>query len=139
MWYYKGEPFTSEMIEDNVGFVYIITDTETGLKYIGKKTLISKRKLHPLKGKTRKRTKIVESDWQDYYSSSDLINSLVEQHGSERFHREIIKLCKTKGELSYYEAKEQFDREVLFKPEEFMNGIIQCRIHRNHVLPKKKK
>ena len=138
-WYYNGEIFTSEMIGDHVGFIYIITDKETGLKYIGKKQLLSKRKLPPLKGKKRRRTKIVESDWEKYYSSSELIKELVEEHGGDRFHREIIRLCKTKGEMSYYEAKEQFDREVLFKPDEWMNGIIQCRIHRNHLLTKKDK
>ena len=45
MWYYNGEPFTSDMIEDYVGFVYEITDTRNGMKYIGKKGLMSKRKL----------------------------------------------------------------------------------------------
>ena len=37
MWYYNGEPFTSNMIEDYIGFVYEITDTRNGMKYIGKK------------------------------------------------------------------------------------------------------
>jgi len=68
-WYYNGEPFTSEMIEDYIGFVYEITDTRNGMKYIGKKGLMSKRKLPPLKGAKRKRTKIVETDWPDYYGS----------------------------------------------------------------------
>jgi len=62
MWYYEGEEFTSEMIEDYVGFVYLITDLTNGKKYVGKKLFVSKRKLPPLKGKTRKRTVIKESD-----------------------------------------------------------------------------
>jgi hypothetical protein len=61
MWYYNGEEFTSEMIGDYVGFVYLITDLSNGKKYVGKKTLMSKRKLPPLKGKTRRRTKIIEN------------------------------------------------------------------------------
>ena len=37
MWHYKGEEFTSEMIGDYIGFVYIITDGSNDRKYIGKK------------------------------------------------------------------------------------------------------
>lgn len=133
MWIYKNKEFTSDDIEDYVGFVYILTDQTNGKKYLGKKTLVSKRKLPPLKGKTRRRTKLVESDWQTYYGSNDEIKSLVEQGGGDRFHREIIHLCKSKGEMTYMEAKLQFDYEVLLKPDEWYNGIIQCRVNRSHV------
>lgn len=133
MWHYNNKEFTSEDIGDYVGFVYIITDLHNGMKYLGKKTFVSKRKLPPLKGKTKRRTKVVESDWKSYYGSSDQVKALVESDGGARFHREIVHLCMTKGELSYMEAKLQFDYEVLLKPEEWYNGIIQCRINRSHV------
>ena len=55
MWTYNGEEFTSDMIEDYVGFVYIVTMKNTGKKYLGKKLFMSTRRLAPLKGKTRKR------------------------------------------------------------------------------------
>lgn len=132
MWLYNGEEFTSEMIGDYVGFVYVITDLTNNKKYVGKKTLVSKRKLPPLKGKTRRRTKIVESDWQKYYGSSDEVKMLVEENGAESFDREILHLCKSKGEMSYLELKEQMEREVLLN-DEYYNGIIQVKIHRNHV------
>lgn len=132
MWYYCDKEFTSEMIEDYVGFVYVITDLSNSKKYVGKKNFFSKRKLPPLKGKTRKRTKITESDWQEYFGSSDEVKALVEERGAEAFHREIIHLCKSKGEMSYLEAKEQFDRNVLLS-DEYYNGIINCKIHRTHV------
>jgi hypothetical protein len=132
MWLYNGEEFTSEMIGDFVGFVYVITDKTNSKKYVGKKIFKSKRKLQPLKGKTRKRTKVVESDWQDYFGSSDEVKLLVEEHGRESFVREILHLCNTKGEMGYKEAKEQFDRNVLLD-DTYYNGIISCRIHRNHV------
>lgn len=115
-WYYNGEPFTSEMIEDNIGFVYCITDDRNGLKYIGKKGLISKRKMPPLKGKKRRRIKIIETDWQSYYGSSETVKALVEEYGRETFHREILRLCKSKGQMSYYEAKMQFETDCLLKP-----------------------
>jgi len=132
MWYYNEEVFTSEMIGDYIGFVYIITDLSNDKKYVGKKLFKSKRKLPPLKGKTRKRTVIKESDWQDYFGSSDEVKAIVEEKGSKNFHREILHLCMSKGELSYLEAKEQFDRNVLLS-DEFYNGIINCKIHRSHV------
>jgi len=132
MWFYQGKEFTSEMIGDNIGFVYCLTDKSNDKKYIGKKTLVSKRKLPPLKGKSRRRTKLVESDWQNYYGSSEEIQQLVEEHGGDRFHREILYLCKSKGEMSYLELKEQMDRQVLLN-DEYYNGIIQVRIHRSHV------
>jgi len=133
MWYYENEEFTSEMINDYTGFIYCITDLENGKKYIGKKTLVSKRRLAPLKGKKRKRTKIFESDWQDYYGSNEEVKQLVENCGPSRFKREILILCKSKGELNYWEAKTQFDLDVLLKPDIYYNGIIQCRINRSHV------
>ena len=133
MWYYKDKEFTSEMIEDNIGFVYIITDKSNGMKYIGKKGLISRRKLPPLKGKKRKRIKIVETDWQKYYGSSEEVQELVENHGTAMFHREILHLCKTKGEMSYLELKEQVDREAILRPDEYYNKFIGCKIHAKHV------
>lgn len=132
MWYYKDKEFTSDMIEDNIGFVYLITNVENEKKYIGKKLFKSKRRLPPLKGKSRKRIKILESDWKTYCGSSLETQSLVEEYGLDIFKREIIHLCKTKGEMSYRELKEQVDREVLFR-DDYYNNIIQVRIHGNHV------
>lgn len=132
MWSYNGEEFTSEMIEKYVGFVYIITNLETNMKYVGKKLFTSKRTLPPLKGKTRKRKVVKESDWMEYYGSSEEVKSLVEELGANSFKREILHLCNTKGEMSYLEAKEQFDREVLLD-DTYYNGIINCKIHRSHV------
>jgi len=132
MWIYKGEEFTSEMIEDWIGFVYIITDKSTDMKYVGKKLLVSKRKLPPLKGKTRRRSVVKETDWKKYYGSSEQVQQLVEDKGADNFHREILTLCKSKGELGYLEAKYQFEHDVLLR-DDYHNGIISCRIHRNHV------
>lgn len=132
MWYYKEKKFEpgEEEIKPFAGFVYLITEKETGMKYVGKKNLWRTIKRPPLKGKKRKRTEIVQSNWQEYFGSSEAVNRLVEEHGSNAFHREILRFCKTKGEMAYFETKEQFDRNVLLR-DDYYNGIIHCRI--NHL------
>jgi len=137
MWYYKGKEFTSDDIGSHIGFVYIITDLSNGKKYVGKKKFQSKTRRPPLKGKTRKRTVIKESDWMDYYGSSEEVKSLVEELGRNNFKREILHLCNTLGEMSYLEAKEQFDREVLLD-DDYYNAFIGCKIHEKHVKNLKK-
>jgi len=69
----------------------------------------------------------VESDWQTYWGSSEHLLADVAELGTENFSREILYFCTTRGELSYREAKEQFDREVLLT-DEYYNGIINVRI-----------
>jgi hypothetical protein len=132
MWLLGTTEFTSEMIGEYVGFVYIITDLTSSKMYVGKKLFSSKRTLPPLKGKTRKRKVIKESDWMSYYGSSEELMTLVENNGPESFKREILHLCHSRGEMSYLEAKEQFDREVLLS-DDYYNGIINCKIHKSHV------
>lgn len=131
-WTYKDQLFESEHIEDYVGFVYLITDLSNNKKYVGKKNFWATRRLPPLKGKTRRRTVKKESDWKDYFGSSEQVKMLVESQGRENFKREILHLCTTKGAMSYLEAKEQFDRGVLFS-DEYYNEFIGCKIHAKHV------
>lgn len=133
MWYYEGEVFTSEMIDGHIGFVYEITDLSNGKKYLGKKKLSATRTLKPLKGFKRKRKVISESDWMDYYGSSEEVKALVLESGAERFSRRILRLCKTTAEMSYYEMKEQMAQDVLLKPNHYYNAFVGGKIHRNHL------
>jgi len=55
--------------DDAYGFVYLITNNVSNKKYIGKKQILSKRKLKPLKRKINKRSKIIQTDWKTYTSS----------------------------------------------------------------------
>lgn len=131
MWTYNDILF-DETPEEYQGFVYIITDLTNNKSYLGKK-FFWKPKILP-KTKTRKRRvkTRVESDWRTYYGSSKEVQELVENNGVDSFKRKILRLCKTKGECSYFEAKYQFDYDVLLR-DDFYNGIISCRIHKNHV------
>ena len=131
MWYMNDIEFT-DAPDDIEGFVYVITDTRNDKKYVGKKRFWSVTRKPPLKGKKRKRVIRKESDWMKYYGSSDLVNQLLVEHGEDNFRREIIHLCKTKGEMSYLEAKEQFDRDVLLN-DDYYNEFIGCKIHSKHV------
>ena len=140
MWHINNieyNPTEDELIE-YVGFVYLITERDTGKKYVGKKFFWSTRKLPPLKGQKRKRTVKKQSDWMDYYGSSETLKILVEHKGGEAYYREILHLCETKGECSYLEAKEQFLRDVLLR-EDYYNEFIGCKIHSRHIPPWLKK
>ena len=128
MWLYNSSPF-EEIPETAYGYVYLITNTITGRKYIGKK-LFWFRKTKVLKGK-KKRIK-VESDWREYWSSSDEVKKDVETLGADKFIREILHICPNKGSCNYLEAREQMDRRVL-ETEDYYNGQIQCRVHKTHL------
>ncbi len=132
-WSYKGKEFTTEDIGKHLGFVYIVTDNVTGMKYVGKKGFYSKVTKPPLKGKKRKRRSFKESDWKTYCGSSEAVKLLIEEHGLERFTREILHLCNSKGEMNYIELQEQMDRQVLLKPDEYLNGFVGGKIHRSHL------
>jgi len=125
-WTYQGK-IIEEIPEGCIGFVYIITNITNNRKYIGKKLAKFKKSRPPLKGRKNRRRYEVESDWKDYWGSSDNLKADVEQLGEENFTREILYFCSSKAELSYLEAKEQFDRRVL-ETDDYYNGIINVRV-----------
>jgi hypothetical protein len=124
--------------EDCVGFVYLITNTVSGRKYIGKKLAkFSKTtyKVVKLKNGNKKRKKIrskIDSDWQTYYGSNDELNQDIQTLGQDNFKREILYYCNSKAQCSYIEAREQFRHQVL-ESDAYYNGQISVRVHGSHI------
>lgn len=131
MWLYNNQVF-DEAPEEFQGFVYQITELDTGKMYIGKKFFWKPKTLPITKTRKRRVRARVESDWKTYYGSSKEVQLLVEEKGESNYKREILKLCKTKGECSYYEAKLQFEFDVLLNPK-YYNSFIGCKIHAKHL------
>jgi len=131
-WTYQGKPVI-EIPDEYEGFVYLITNLTNGRKYIGKKLAKFKTSRPPLKGKKNRRRGYKESDWKDYWGSSDNLLEDVLELGTENFTREILYFCTSRAEMSYLEASEQFDRRVL-ETEEYYNGIINVRVGGSKVL-----
>ena len=131
MWVYNDKEF-NETPDEFQGFVYMITELDTGKKYIGKKFFWKPKILPVTKSRKRRVRTRVESDWRTYYGSNKEVQTLVESKGKDNYKREILRLCKTKGECSYYEAKLQFQYDVLLS-DEFYNEFIGCKIHSKHI------
>ena len=136
-WTYNGNPVTE--LPDCEGFVYLITNLVDGRQYIGKKLAkFAKTSIKTVtlksgeKKKKRVKTK-VDSDWRTYWSSSLELQNDVKALGEDKFTREIIQFCQTKGECSYLEMKEQIINEVLIQPDKWYNAFVGGKIHRNHV------
>jgi hypothetical protein len=128
-WTYESIEFTDDLVGDNIGFVYQITNLANKRKYIGKK-LFHSAKTKQVKGK-KKRYK-VPSDWKTYYGSNEELKKDVKEMGEDNFIREILHLCKSKGECSYLEAKEQFNRNVM-EGDEYYNVWIMVRVRKSHI------
>jgi hypothetical protein len=136
-WLYKSQEIT-QLPQDCVGFVYLITNTVTGRQYIGKKLAKFSKTTYrtaKLKNGKKKRKKIkskIDSDWQTYYGSNNELKLEVTKLGTEKFTREILYYCKSKAECSYIEAREHFARRVL-ESDDYYNNNIQVRVHGSHI------
>ncbi len=107
-WVFEGRTFLSEDINDLYGFVYRITNTVNGRKYIGRKYFWSFRKPPGKKRKVKQ-----ESDWKKYYGSCPELKDDLKVFGKETFSREILSLHSTKGSCNFEETKQLFLNNVL--------------------------
>ena len=107
-WIFDGTPFLSEDINGMHGFVYCITNTLNGKRYIGRKYFYQLRK--PRGGGRRVKS---ESDWKKYYGSSSELTEDRKQFGNLVFKRDILSLHKTKGLVNFEETRQLFINNVL--------------------------
>ncbi len=107
-WLCEGSTFTSDNIGDFFGFVYRITNLQTGKQYIGRKYFWAFR---TPKGKKRKQKQ--ESDWKKYYGSCPELKEDLKLYGKLQFKREMISLHTTKGQCNYEETRQLFINNVL--------------------------
>ena len=107
-WLCEGSTFTSNDIGDFFGFVYCITNTNNGRKYIGRKYFYAYR---TPKGKKRKVKQ--ESDWKKYYGSCPELKEDIKRYGKEQFQREIMSIHKAKGLVNFEETRQLFHHNVL--------------------------
>lgn len=131
-WFFLNtkDEFTEEHIGEAFGFVYMITHLKTGRKYIGKK-FFTKSKTKQVKGK-KKRSR-VSSDWMTYWGSNKKLQEEVKENGEDQYIREILHLCKTRSECSYWETWEIFSRHALMH-ESYYNEWVSCRIRKDHLI-----
>jgi hypothetical protein len=140
MWIYNNKEII-DLPDDVIGFVYLITNTSNDKKYIGKKLAKfakTRYKMHTQKNGKRVKKKIrsyVDSDWKTYYGSSEALAKDIELLGHSYFQREILRMCYSKAECSYYEAKEQFYNGVL-ETADWYNAQISVRVHKKNILDK---
>ena len=133
-WKYKGKEVTSvrQLPEDVKGFIYMLTFSD-GKQYIGRKSFFSTRKKKfgkkQLANITDKRFKtyetvVTESDWVNYNSSNKAIKEGLKGGEVTLDSREILKLCFSDKQMTYYETQALFCYGVLEHPESFYNDNI---------------
>lgn len=131
MWIYEDKEFDTTP-EEYQGFVYRITELDTGKKYIGKKFFWTPKTLPVTKTRKRKIKTRVESDWKTYFGSNKEVQEQVKLKGEHLYKREILRLCKTKGDCSYWELYEQMVNHVLLD-DDYYNAFVGAKIHAKHV------
>ena len=121
----------SEYIDDGLsfGFVYMIENTVTGRKYIGRK-YFTQAGYKQVNGKRKKIRK--PSDWETYYGSNETLKEDVSILGEDKFVRTILHLCKTKSECNYYELREQMDKRVL-ESNDYYNEWISVKVTKKNL------
>jgi predicted PolB exonuclease-like 3'-5' exonuclease len=109
-WILDGEAVPDDLVSDKwYGFIYKITYTD-GMTYYGRKNFFTERRAKPLKGMRKNAKRIIkkESSWRDYTGSTKLAT------GKQVKTKEILKLCETMIDLTYWETYYLMVNNVLF-------------------------
>ena len=130
-WLYNNK---EDFPTDYYGFIYKITNLETGKYYIGKKAFfhnkkkkLTKKEIAEQTGPGRKattRVDQVDSGWKSYWGSSKELIADVKKLGENKFTRVILKFAKTKKQLTYYELESQILHNALFDNTSYNDNIL---------------
>ena len=137
-WLYNDDgskiAIAEDFLTDEYGFIYKITNLETGKYYIGKKAFfhnkkkkLTKKEIAEQTGPGRKATTRVDqvnSGWQSYWGSSKELLADVKKLGEDKFERLILKFGKTKKQLTYYELESQILHNALFDSTSYNDNIL---------------
>lgn len=144
-WVYQNKKIENidQLPSNAIGFIYRTIHQPTNKMYIGKKVLYfnTKKKLTKKEiaewskpGRAPK-TKIVnkESDWIKYYGSDKWILQQIKEGRKDEFVREILQLCYTKKQLTFYEVYHQMLNNVL-TDNQYLNDNILGKFYRRDFL-----
>lgn len=126
-WLYKNRELTENEISSNVGFVYLIVNNDNGMHYVGKK-LFTKSKQYQKNNKKRKMR--VESDWQTYVGSNEILKEDVASGAT--ISKTILHICKSRGWMSLKETQEILNREAL-QSDKYYNQWCSMKVHAKHL------
>jgi len=127
--------------DGDFGFVYEIYNTTNSKMYIGKKQFWSHRKMKI--GKREKKRRVADGDlsrfkrvkretkWREYTGSNDQLNENI--RSGHKITRTILKIAKSKKELTYLELKYLFCREVI-ESDRYYNGNISGKFYSKDLL-----
>lgn len=109
----------------SIGFIYHIEQKSTGRKYIGRKMFYENKTVQ--KNKIKKKIK-KETNWLNYWSSSQTLINLVEEMGEEDFVRRILVFCSTKSQMIYSEECLLYFCDAMLNPI-WVNDNIRSKIY----------
>jgi hypothetical protein len=132
-WTLKGREVKhiKDFPEGAIGFIYLI-HYSNGKKYIGRKSLYSftkrnfgKKELALITDKRKKTYEVVKKEmkWQSYEGSKKEIKDL-HSEGISIIKKEILKVCFTLKQMTYYETQCLFSYGVLEGDDYYNDNIL---------------
>ena len=95
---------------DYFGFVYIIKNKNNNKIYVGKKVFWNNVKTKLTKKELAEQ---IGPNWKLYWGSSKDLTEDLKTQGTSNFEKKILKLCKTKKEMTFFEMYYQCKYDVL--------------------------
>jgi len=138
-WHYEGKCLETAP-EGWYGFIYSIRD-DKGWYYFGKKAFVhAQKKVLSKKARAASDNPRVrvsrgtkDSGWLDYWGSCKPLLAYIAERGSTQgFHREIIKLCRDKQSLAYWETDLLIRNGVLWN-DKCWNGNVAAKYFKGKI------